>query len=228
MKKYIIGILALLFISCNPAPSDEFGADSIVQRYGGKCTYSIGFYSSTKTKNKRYVEITLDNSDALQRFVNDPDMPASNIAYLSYLQYKNSNKSLDFLRVVLNFKNSTPKTFEFDREHLDVILSKINILNQVINLIKNKNFSSLEKMMDDKSNFNYDRHLIIQSIKGKDKALGNVKRFISVGFLFYTRNQQELLHISGIVERTLINHQLSIDVDTTPGMDKILNLQFAF
>jgi len=209
--------------------NEDKGVKEILRFYGGYCKYAIGASASTKTGKKKYFELELSKSDAIEKKAKVAQMPASNIAYLFY---KNLNKeerdNYDEIHTVLIYADGEKITFEFSTEQLELVEQRMKVIKKVVGLIKDKNFEALRPMLNDTFLVSYDKNELITKLKSIDPQFGNVTEgFRPFGFgIKKAKDGSDVLHISGAVIREKQSHELSIDLDLNGSEDKIYLLQY--
>lgn len=84
--------------------NEDKGVKEILDFYGGYCKYAIGASASTETGKKKYFELELSKSDAIEERAKVAQMPASNIAYLFYKNLNQEERAnYDEIHTVLIF-----------------------------------------------------------------------------------------------------------------------------
>jgi hypothetical protein len=228
MKQYVILFLIILtaLFSCNPLDNEAKGASEVISYYGGSCKYAIGVSQSTNHSKNQYLELELSDSETIERYIDIPDFPASNIAYLCYKQLGKSTERYNQIKSTLVFKSGKKTSFTYPTSQLSVVAKKMILLDRVIGLIKSNDFSSLKLMLNDSIVIKYNKDTLISNIKKAESELGDIKGFRPLGFQFNMIDGIEILHISGIIDRTKTNHQFSIDVDPSADNNQIINIQY--
>jgi hypothetical protein len=219
-------IIVVAQCSCNSFNNEVKGVDEVISYYGGNCKYSIGIAKSINGDKDQYLEIELSNSETVEPFIDIPDFPASNIAYLCFNQLGTSKERYDHIKSVLIFKNGIKSTFTYSTAQLKIVAEKMILVERVVDLIKSGNFQDLKPMLNDGAIIKYNKNILVSSIRKAESRLGNIKGFRSIGFQFSTIGGTEILHISGIISRTKTNHQFSIDVYPYLNDDQVLNIQY--
>lgn len=214
-----------LFCSCKPFNNELKGIDDVINYYGGECKYSIGISKKTGSSMNQYLELELSNSEIIEHYKDTPNFPASNIAYLCYKKLVGSTIKYNQIKSILVFKNGEKFSYTYSVSELEIVKRKLSLLDKTINLIKSNDYKSLKSLLDS-SVFKYNKAVLISSIENIEPTLGNIKDFRFLGFQFNTVNGIELLHLSGIIDRTKKSHQFSIDVNPSFADNKIINIQY--
>lgn len=227
-KQYIILILITIIalLSCNPLDNEAKGVSEIIGYYGGDCKYAIGISESSSHSKSQYLELELSNSETIDRYVDIPNFPASNIAYLCYKHLGKSAERYNQIKSILIFSNGKKVSFNYPKSQLSMVTKKMILLNHVIDLIKLNDFSSLKLMLKDNTVIKYNKDRLISSIKKAEYQLGDIKQFRPLGFQFDIIDGIEILHISGIIDRTKTSHQFSIDVNPSTDNNQVLSIQY--
>lgn len=209
--------------------NEDKGVKEILSFYGGYCKYSKGVSASTGTGKKKYFELELSKSNAIEEDAKVAKMPASNIAYLFY---KNLNKeereNYDEIHTVLIFSNGEKMNFEYPSDQLELVDQRMKVVYKVVELIKEKNFEGLRPMLNDTAFFSYDKNELITNLTKVDSQFGNVTEgFLPFGFrINKAKDETDILHISGAIIRDKQNNEFSIDLDLNGKDNNIYVLQY--
>jgi len=220
---------SLLSNALSITDNEDKGVKEILSFYGGYCKYSVGASASTETGKKKYFELELSKSDAIEERADVAQMPASNIAYLFY---KNLNKeeraNYDEIHTVLIFADGEKMTFEYPSKQLELVDQRMKIVYKVVGLIKEKNFEALRPMLNDTELVTYDKNELITNLTNVDPQFGNVTEgFRPFGFrINIAKDGTEVLHISGAIIRDKQSNEFSVDLDLNGKDDNIFILQY--
>jgi hypothetical protein len=227
----LIATFTLFTVSCNSiiniTPNEDKGIKEVINFYGGYCKYSIGASASTQDGSKKYFELELSKSEVLEKYADMPDVSASNIAYIFYNNLKNESKNYDEVHVVILFKKDKYEAI-YSMEKLELIKSKMKVLNQVVDLIKTKKFNDLKPFLSDGSYTDSAKNNLILNIQKLDPTFGNIKEFTPFGFRFETINGFDLVSILGAMIRDKENNQFTLKVDLKPSENKVHYLDYKF
>lgn len=209
--------------------NEDKGVKEILDFYGGYCKYAVGGSASTNDGTKKFFELELSKSDAIETRAKVAEMPASNIAYLFYKNLNNEEQNnYNEIRTVLIFADGSKMSFEYPTQQLELVKKKMILVNKVVGLIKDKKFDALEPMLIDTALVKYDKKELIAKLKSVDPDYGNVtKDFVPFGFrINKLKNGIDVLHISGAVVRDKQSNEFSVDLDLNSTEDKIYILQY--
>jgi hypothetical protein len=203
--------------------NEDKGVKEILAYYSGECKYSIG----AENGGKRYFELEMSKSQAIEKYAHIVEMPASNIAYLFYKNLKQEKSNYDEIHTVIILNNGDKKAFTFSPEKLEIVGKKMMLVNKVVELIKNKNFEAIKPMLNNTSLVKYDKNELVANLSKVDPTFGTVKKFLTYGFRFNKSDGgKEILHISGALIRDKQSHEFSVDLDLNSTKDEILILQY--
>jgi hypothetical protein len=220
---------SLLSNALSITDNEDKGVKEILDFYAGYCKYAVGASASTNGDDKKYFELELSKSDAIEARANVAEMPASNIAYLFY---KNLNKeeqnNYSEIHTVLIFADGSKMTFEFPTQQLELVKQKMILVNKVVGLIKEKKFDELEPFLNDTALVRYDKKELIAKLKSVDSDYGNVTEgFVPFGFrVGELKNGISVLHLAGAIIRDKQSNEFSVDLDINSKEDKIYILQY--
>jgi hypothetical protein len=206
--------------------NEDKGVKEILSFYGGQCEYSVGASASTADGKKKYFELKLSKSDAIERFSNKIEMPASNIAFLFYKNLLEEKSNYDEIHSVIIFNDNTEKTFQYSLKKLELVSKRMQLANKVVELLTKKDYENLKSLLN--SDFaQYDKNKLISNIIKYEPQFGDIKEFRPFGFrINESKNGISLLHISGMLIREVKNTEFSIDVDLNSEKDEVLILQY--
>lgn len=203
------------------------GVKEILDFYGGQCKYSIGASASTNEGSKKYFELEMSKSEEIEKYSQVVEMPASNVAYLFYKNLTEEKANYSEIHSVIIFNDGSKKTFKYPVDKLEIVNTKMTLVNKVIGLIKDKNFEAIKPMLNDTSFVRYNKNELINNITKIDPTFGTVKEFMLYGFRFNKlENGKEILHYSGAIIRDKQSNEFSIDLDPNSTNDEIIILQY--
>jgi hypothetical protein len=209
--------------------NEDKGVKEILDFYGGYCKYAIGVSASTETGKKKYFELELSKSDAIEERAKVAQMPASNIAYLFYKNLNQEERdNYDEIHTVLIFADGEKMTFEFPTKQLELVKQKMKVVDKIVDLIKEKNFEALRPLLNDTAFVTYDKNELITNLTNFDPQFGNVTEgFRPFGFrINKAKDGTEVLHISGAIIRDKQSNEFSVDLDLNGNDDNIFVLQY--
>jgi hypothetical protein len=206
--------------------NEDAGVKEILDFYGGQCKYAIGASASTKEGNKKYFELEMSQSDAIEKLADKMEMPASNIAYLFYRNLKDEKENYDEIHSVIIFEDGTKKTFEYSTKQLGLVHNRMKTVNKVVELISSNDFQTLKSILNNEL-VGFDKDEIITNLENMNPKLGKVIEFNPYGFrINKSKSGIEILHISGAMIRELQNNAFSIDLDLNSEKEEIYLLQY--
>ncbi len=229
LSLYAFIIPGLFLISCSRSVNQDKGVNEVLSFYGGSCTSGVGYKASTSEGKQKYFELEVRNSETLESFASEPEMPASNIAYLFYHSLSKDEKNdYDEICAIVNFKDKGRKTFRYPKEKLAIVESKMAVVEKMVNLIRNKNFEGIKQFLKpDTTHVHYDKDKLIATLAKADPQFGTIKEFLLYGFYFNPeKDSPDFLHISGALIRDKESNPFSIDIDTKATNDDIILLQY--
>jgi hypothetical protein len=245
LRLYILLITSLTLSSCGDrhegeqkptllsnlvsiSDNEDKGVKEILEYYGGQCKYAIGATASTDNGSVKYFELEISGSEVIEKYSNIAAMPSSNIAYLFYRNLKDEKNKYDQIHAVLILKDNSKITYKFSKEKLEIVDQKMNIVNKVVALLKEKNYGGIKSMLTSDTTFiNLDKEKYIANITNADPQFGNIKEFTPYGFRFdETEDGSELLHISGILRRDKQSNEFSVIIDPKSTKDEIIVMEY--
>jgi len=240
MKPILLFILSVLIISCSnnpkggilsnllPTKNEDSAINEISKYYGGTCSCAFGKSISTANGKKNYVELEVKQSEVLETYKNNADLPCSNIAYLFYAKLVDEKTKYDEIRTVISYNDGTSTTCSYPLSQLEIVKAKMLLVNKVFGFINEKKFDSLRSMLNDTSFAKYKKDLIDSIIKTED-VKGPVKKVIPFGFAFgKISSGKEVLHISVAIFREKQRDQFSVDFDPNIASNNIISMNYKF
>ncbi len=208
--------------------NEDKGVKEILDFYGGACEYSIGASLSTDEGKNKYFEIKLTKSESLDKFSTQPEVAATNVAYIFFRNLKGEKRNYDEIHCVLLFDDGKKYEASYSMDKLELIAHKLVILNNAVDFIKNKKFDDLKLLLSDGSYTQAAKNELIASIQKIEPTFSPIKGFRPYGFKYETLNGYNVLNILVAVIREKDNTQLSLKVDLKPSEDKIHFLDYKF
>lgn len=225
--------VSIILMSCNVNPgslteNEDRGIKEIIGFYGGQCEYGVEKKASTIERSKTSFWIKFSKSadiDSLQKIA---EMPASNMAYIFYKNLGKEKTKYDEIESELVFENGKNLKFNYLLSNLEKVKVKIELVNKIVQIIKEKKFNNLNNYMNaDTTLFKVDAQLLISKIVDADVDCGNVVDFIPFGFTFSKVNGVEILHIAGLVKRDKKSHYLSVNLNPDDLTDHIYSIDYS-
>lgn len=215
----------------NISDNEDAGVKDVLGFFGGKCEYSIGKSVSTEEKTKKYFELRLFESEAIEKFANNPGFPASNIAYRFY---KNLNaeerQNYTHIKPVIVFADGREIEFEISAWELEIVDKRMPFLKKVVNIIREKKFDELSPLLNDSTFADYDKGELIENLKKIDPQFGNVTEegFRLFGYKIDAMDNEgnDYLYISGAIIRDIQANEFSLVIDPYSDKEEILLLQY--
>ena len=201
------------------------GVEEILNFYGGYCEYSIGISASTKDGKKKYFELKMSESEAIEERLDKPKLPSSNIAYIFYKNLKEEKKNYDAIHVVLISKDNSKLEFEYPISTLEHVERRMNLNDKTVNLLREKKFAELSSMMNNEL-IPFDKEELVPRLIELEPQLGNIKEYRFFGFMIVPFKGKDILHLSGSLLRENQNHEFSIDIDFNSDNDELYQLQY--
>ncbi|WP_336129233.1 hypothetical protein [Mesoflavibacter sp. CH_XMU1422-2] len=205
--------------------NENNGIEEILGFYGGRCEYSIGVSASTSDGTKKYFEIEMSQSDAIDKRLDKVYLPSSNIAYRFYKNLKEEKKNYDEIKVVLISKDNKKQEFNFPITLLEKAEKRIKVAEKTVSLLKEKQFEELKEMLNNEL-VAFDKEELIPRLKEFEPQLGNILEFRLFGFKITEIKDKELMHISGAIIRDKQNNEFSVDIDFNSDKYELYQLQY--
>lgn len=229
-------LFVLLFSSCSSKETDSEtinkGVNDVLYFFGGQCHYSVGKEYLRDEKNRTYFELTLSNSSNVEKFKDNPWLIASNIAYRFYRNLSDAEKKeYTHIYPAVVFADGKELKFEYSTWELEFVEKRINLVDSTVAIIRDKEFDKLENFLGNSMISSSDKEYLIDQIKINDPQFGYVKKegYEFVGFKYAAlKAGVDILHISGIMVRTKMNNEFSIDLDPYSEKSEILSLEYKF
>jgi hypothetical protein len=201
------------------------GIKDITNFYGGTTKHSIG---RTLDANRKYFQVHVSNSDAIENTKNIIGLSAANMACMVYQNLLEDKNKYDEIRVQITFKDGESVEQGYPVSTLALVISKMKVVQIVVGLLKEKNYKGLGAVLNDKSSAgNYDKNKLIKEIQKADAPLGNIEMFVPYGYAFHKADDgKSLLHISGVLKRDKQNNEFSVIMDPESTKDEVLMINY--
>ncbi|WP_405292312.1 hypothetical protein [Algibacter sp. Ld11] len=216
------GLLSHLF---SLSDNEANGIDEILEFYGGSCEYLFGVSASTNEGTKKYFEIKISQSDAIDELLDKVHLPSSNIAYRFYKNLKEEKKNYDIIKVILISSNNKKEEFDFPITFLEKAEKRIKVAERTISLIKEKQFEELKKMFNDEISL-LEKDEFILRLKEIEPQLGNILEFRLFGFKITKIKNVESIHVSAAIIRDKQSNEYSVDLEFNSDKYEVSQIQY--
>ncbi len=207
--------------------NEDKGVKQILEIYGGQCKYAIGASASTDNGKIKYFELEMSQSEVIESYSKDAEMPASNVAYLFYKNLKDEKKNYDEIHTVIKFNDGDEMTFNYPIEQLAIIEGRMRMVEEIVGLIKANKFEEIKPFLNDTSVAKYDKNELISNMVKIDPQFGHVIEFLPYGFRINEKESgKSYLHVSGAIMREKQNHEFSADFDLDRPIDELLMIGY--
>ncbi len=208
--------------------NEDKGIKEIIAFYGGQCEYGVEKKASTDKDNETNFWLKFSKSPSVDSLSKVAELPGSNIAYLFYKNLDKEKNNYTQIQSELIFGDGGTMKFSYSIAQLEKVKSKIQLVDKIVSLIKNKNFKDIKNyLIVDSALFKYDKDILISNLQKAEPQFGNASEFIPYGFKFSkAENGQELLHISGLIKRDKQSNYFSVNLDPNSMQDKIYSLNY--
>ncbi len=249
MKKslFLISMVFLIIVGCNRregedktgllsylisiSDNEDAGVKDVLGFFGGYCEYSIGKFVSTEKNSKKYFELKLSKSEAIEKFADNLRFPASNIAYRFYRNLNSEErKNYTHIKSIIVLSDEKEVKFEFSTWELEIVDKKMAFVKHVVSIIKEKRFDDLAPLLNDSSYVQYDKNELIENLKKVDSQFGNVTdegfRIFGYKINAIDKKGNDILHISGAILRDIRANEFRLTIDPYSDELEILMLQY--
>ncbi|GJM63919.1 hypothetical protein [Persicobacter diffluens] len=249
MKRILILIMltCLIFSNCNRrdgeyktsllsyfvdiSDDEDAGVKDVLGFFGGKCEYSIGMSVLTGEKSKKYFELRLFDSEAIEHFTNNPKFAASNIAYRFYRNLnKEKRNEYTHINPIIVFSDGSEKKFEFSTWELEVVDKRVPFLNKVVDIIRENKYDDLLPLLNDRRVVEYDKNELIENLKKADPQFGNVtdEGFRIFGYKIDALDNKgnDYLYLSGAIIRDIQSNEFSLIIDPYSDKEEIFYMEY--
>jgi hypothetical protein len=208
--------------------NEDKGIKEIIEFYGGQCEYGIEKKVHTDKDNETNFWLKFSKSSSVDSLAKVAELPGSNIAYIFYKNLDKEKNNYNQIQSELIFGDGGTMKFSYTPNQLEKVQSKIQLVDKIVSLIKNKSFKDIKNyLIVDTALFNYDKDILISNLQKAEPEFGNASDFIPYGFKFSSaENGQEILHISGLIKRDKKSNYFSVNLDPNSSKDEIYSLNY--
>ena len=153
MKRLINLLILLTLISCSKPELTKTEINAVQQAlnfYGGQCNRVIGI-KTTNTEKLKYFELEFSKSQLLDYWINNSELPASNIAFLFYSNLDGERSKYNLINVKLNFSNGSSATYSFNESDLSKFIQLSPIMDTISTYLKAEEYGLMSRMFDTNS-----------------------------------------------------------------------------
>ncbi|WP_394751254.1 hypothetical protein [Spongiimicrobium salis] len=205
--------------------NEDAGVKEILDFYGGRCKYAIGASASTKEGKKKYFELEMSQSKAIEERLDKPELPSSNIAYIFYKSLKEEKNNYDAIHVVLISKNNSKQEFKYPISTLEQVEHRMSLNDKTVTLLKEKKFEELHNILNNEL-VPFDKEELVPRLIELEPQFGDIKEYRFFGFMIVPYKGKDMLHLSGALLREKQNHEFSIDVDFNSDKNELYQIQY--
>ncbi|MBK9530507.1 MAG: hypothetical protein IPO42_01695 [Chitinophagaceae bacterium] len=208
--------------------NEDKGIKEIIAFYGGYCEYGVEKKIYTDKDNETNFWIKFSKSTTVDSLAKVAELPGSNIAYIFYKNLVKEKSNYNQIKSELIFSDGGTMKFSYTIPQLEKVKFKIQLVDKIVSLIKNKNFKDIKNyLIVDTALFKYDKDILISNLEKVEPEFGNASDFIPYGFTFSkAENGQEILHISGLIKRDKQSNYFSVNLDPNSLKDEIYSLNY--
>jgi hypothetical protein len=145
--KRIILLTSLAFIISCTSKNENAAIQELTNVYGGNITISNGASISTNQGRSKYKKITVNNSQAVEEALIEPELLASRHAITIFSKLEPLERDFDKLEVELNKSDGKKYTYEITRNKLEQIEKELQFVNNWIDKIKNNKIEEAYKYL---------------------------------------------------------------------------------
>lgn len=208
--------------------NEDKGIKEIIAFYGGECEYGVEKKVYTDKDNETNFWLKFSKSASVDSLAKVAELPGSNIAYIFYKNLDKEKSSYNQIQSELIFGDGGTMKFSYTVAQLEKVKSKIQLVDKIVSLIKNKNFTDIKNyLIVDTTLFKYDKDILISNLQKAEPEFGNASDFIPYGFKFSkAENGEEILHISGLIKRDKQSNYFSVNLDPNSLKDEVYSLNY--
>jgi uncharacterized membrane protein YecN with MAPEG domain len=210
------------------ADNEDKGIKEIIAFYGGQCEYGVEKKVYTDKDNETNFWLKFSKSPSVDSLAKVAELPGSNIAYIFYKNLNKEESNYNQIQSELVFGDGGTMKFSYSIAQLEKVKSKIQLVDKIVALIKNKKFNDIKKYLHvDTTLFKYDKDTLISNLQKAEPDFGNASEFIPYGFKFSKAgNGKEILHISGLIRRDKKSNYFNVNLDPNLLQDEIYSLDY--
>lgn len=220
-----VAVLVLLSACKNSSISanEKKGIKEVVNLYGGKVKYAK---EDSAVVNKNIFEIQLSKSRFADSYIQNPELPASGIAYAFYKKLGNDKQKYTHIKSELLLGDGEKVEYEYPVNELEMVNSKIKIAEKITDMIKQRNFEAIKPMLDDSSYAQYNKDEFIKNLEETDLQHAKANELVIIGYRFYKIYGKDILHISGQLMRGAQANAFSIDIDPNDPKERAVMINY--
>ena len=229
MKKFIIGIITMIFFIGCTSQTEKKGIKDIADFYGCKVSYSIGSELSTKYNSKKYFELKLSESDYLNSI--HPDVAASNSALIFYRSLSDGEKSnYSHIKCVIEQNSNKTTKVEFKTQNLEIVAQQLYLFQKCKSLFQKKEYNKVIDIFEPEIKKTINNESISLEWDKIDKDYGLIKDGQIHGFFFinpeFNGKILNLLEIKGLLIRENDNTNFNVIVSQDVSDKYIYGINF--
>lgn len=207
--------------------NEKKGIKDLLNYFDGYCEHGIGKRTSTSDGETYYYSLEFSESQSLEDAKNLNVNITSLFAYIFFRNLKEEREKYNEIIIGVKYRDGSVSDEIFPFSELEIVEEKMKDVENIVEIIKNKEFNVIRPMLKDTTTIPYSVDNLINGIENVDTDLGLVKGFNILGYNFYSTNKSnKILHIYGTVERSIKTHNLSIDFDINSPKGEVLMISY--
>ena len=219
----VISIFLLASCGLGLSEKDKASVKTIVDTWGGQCSYSKSASVSSEKGKRKTFKLTLENSPAFDSDVKKETI-TSNMALTMYKGWTEEQRnSYTHVSATLKYNGNTYEN-EYPVAELKTVSDKEALFHSYASDIEHHNFKEISKHMDP---VYYADSNIVQMNKmaeTQDSIYGPVVSSKLLGFRFSDKElsgqKLHLLHLYGVIERKKEKMSFTLVIDPLKKMDE--------
>jgi hypothetical protein len=209
--------------------SEDRGVKAVLATYGGYCSYSVGVSVDTRGENEKYFKLKLNKSNGLEYYEKYYDMLGPGICYTFFRELANEKTSYSSIRAQIEFNDGQEKSFEFSINELEKVQQKMQLVEDIVQVLKDRQFQKLKLYLDKQTVVKYNMDDFIKNVIKIEEVSGSVQSFMFLGFsIDKTENDVTLLKVAGLLKRNNQNNPIKIEMDLNSNLNQVFNFDFTF
>jgi|GEM_PF-4800781 len=208
--------------------SEEYdkGIKDVATYFGGNCNYSKNVDYETGSGKTETIKIEINNSNVALGLIDKPGLSASHAAYIFYNDLIKDKKTVDLIKVTINYSDGSTTINQYPITKLDSAKRFLSVVNAVISAMKNHNYDSIGGMFNIGINPEDKMH-VLQVMERSDSLSGAIKKYQMDGFTILYKDYGTEMVYHGVVQREKHDYTLALGIVPDAKNGIICNISYS-
>ncbi len=204
------------------------GLAEIEKYYNGQTKHRIG---ELEDGSGQYFEVELFGSAMMEEFAraNLIGMPSSNLTYIMFKNFAAERTKYKEVRSVITLQGNQKVKVKFSTDQLRLIEDRLPMVIKIVESMGKNEVDLIGMMMEPSNLVKFNKDNFMNNLKLSNEKYGAILGYLTYGFEFrQVPTGEQIIHISGKVQRSIQSHEFSVDFDAAQPPGRIIMIDYKF